>query len=115
MLLRPAYKVLIVNGSSAAAVLALCCSEILLSALAGEEDHLPALGFFPEDPQGGFQTVIVKTDQGIVQDQGGLGRQLLGDCQPQGQIQLVRRAGTAPLGGAEGVLSGGAGVDGQVL
>ena len=54
-------------------------------ALAGEKQHLPGLTQLPEGFQGQGGPLVVKVDQRVVQNDGGLGDQQLADGQPQGQ------------------------------
>ena len=78
--------------------------------MAGEEDDLPVDGLFFENRHGPFQPKIIKPNQGIIQNQGRLGGQCLGNRQSQSQIQQVCGAVAAPQGSALGILVGGCGM-----
>ena len=68
------------------------------TALAGKEDHLLLLGFFPQDIHGGGQTGIIKAHQSIVQYQWRIRGQFFRNCQTQRQIQLIDGAVAAATG-----------------
>ena len=46
--------------------------------MTGKEQDLTLVGFLFQHFQGFFEPLVIKADQGIVQDQGSLGRQLPG-------------------------------------
>ena len=73
------------------------------------------LSFLLQQLHGGGVTLIVKPYQNIIQHQRCLRGQFFCYRQPQGQIQLIHRALTAPLDAADGGVRLGSGVDGQIL
>ena len=61
--------------------------------LAGEQEDLPVCGLALQKAQGQTQAVIVEHDERVIQQERGILRQQqAADGQPDGQIQLVRRA-----------------------
>ena len=61
--------------------------------LAGEQEDLPVFSLALQKAQGQTQAVIVEHDERVIQQERGILRQQqAADGQPDGQIQLVRRA-----------------------
>ena len=84
-------------------------------ALAGKEQDLPLFSKLLQKLHSLFQPPIVETDQGIVQDDGGLGHQGLGRRQPGAEIQGIHGAVAAPEGIPEEAIFLGAGEQMQAL
>ena len=82
--------------------------------VAGEEEHLALLGELLQECHGRLQAGVVKAEQGVVQDQRGLGGDSLGHGQAEGKVQLIRRSLTAPESLPQGVFLRAAGAEGQV-